>query len=305
MLLYVDRTVFNEYTSPQVFSGLRDAGRGVWRPAASLAVGDHVNPTAPHRVHAMADPDAGRQVEYFTRNCRDFGIELLDVLQPGQGIEHVVAPEQGFILPGTVVAAGDSHTTTYGALGTLGFGIGISDIEHVLATQTVSYTTLRTLRVTLDGVMGLGITAKDVIMKLIRDIGADGATGYAVEFAGPGIAALPVEGRMTICNMAVECGARGVVIAPDAVVVDWLRGRPRAPQGALFEQAANSWLALRSDPDAVFDREVALQAGTVEPMVTWGTSPDQAVAISASVPDPYSEPNPVKRRGMERALAYS
>ncbi|KQQ24866.1 isopropylmalate isomerase [Methylobacterium sp. Leaf125] len=304
VLLYVDRTVLNEYTSPQAFSGLRAAGRRVWRPEAALAVVDHVNPTAAQRVAAMPDPGGARQVAYFDENCRDFGIELLDVLHPLQGIEHVVAPEQGFVLPGMIVAAGDSHTTTYGALGALGFGIGTSDIEHYLATQTLVYRRMKTLRVTVSGALAPGVTAKDVVMALIRRIGADGATGYAVEFAGPAVAALSVEGRMTICNMAVECGARGVVMAPDQTVLDYLVDKPRAPKGALWEAAAAHWRTLRSDDGAVFDREVALDASAIEPMVTWGTSPDQAGPVNGCVPDPAAEPDPARRRDMVRALAY-
>lgn len=304
LLLYVDRTVLNEYTSPQAFSGLRAAGRTVWRPDAALAVVDHVNPTAPDRIAAMPDAGGARQVAYLGENAGDFGIELLDILHPLQGIEHVVAPELGFVLPGMVVAAGDSHTTTYGALGALGFGIGTSDIEHYLATQTLVYRRMKTLRVSVAGRLGPGITAKDLVMALIRRIGADGATGYAVEFAGPGIEALPVEARMTLCNMAVECGARGVVIAPDAAVVAYLRDKPRAPKGALWEAAVAHWRMLRSDADAVFDREVHLQAGDVEPMVTWGTSPDQAAPVGGRVPDPAAEPDPGRRRDMVRALAY-
>ncbi|GJE46025.1 3-isopropylmalate dehydratase large subunit [Methylobacterium soli] len=304
ILLYVDRTVLNEYTSPQAFSGLRDKGRPVWRPAAALGVVDHVNPTAAARVAAMPDPGGARQVAYFSENCRDFGIELLDVLHPLQGIEHVVAPELGFVLPGMVIGAGDSHTTTYGALGALGFGIGTSDIEHYLATQTLVYRRQRTLRVNLDGTLPPGVTAKDMVMALIRRIGADGATGYAVEFAGTGITALSIEARMTICNMAVECGARGVVMAPDAAVIDYLRDKPRAPTGALWQAAAAHWLTLRSDPDAAFDREVRLAASEIEPMITWGTSPDQAGPIGGRVPDPQAEADSGRRRDMIRALAY-
>jgi 3-isopropylmalate/(R)-2-methylmalate dehydratase large subunit len=203
-----------------------------------------------------------------------------------------------------VVAAGDSHTTTYGALGALGFGIGTSDIEHLLATQTLVYKRLRTMRVRVDGALGAGVAAKDVVMALIRDIGAGGATGYAIEFCGPAITALPVEGRMTICNMAVECGARGVVMAPDDAVFRWLHGRTRAPRDAMWDQAVAAWCDLHSDPDAVFHREVTLQAGEIEPMVSWGTSPDQAAPIGGCVPDPAAEPDSTRRAGMERALAY-
>ena len=209
VLLYIDRQVANEYTSPQAFSGMREAGRKVWRPSATLAVVDHVNPTAPVRIATMPDAGGAQQVSYFEENCRDFGIELFDVLDKRQGIEHVVAPEQGFILPGMVVAAGDSHTTTYGALGAFGFGIGTSEIEHMLASQTLVYKRLKTMRVTVNGLLGSGVTSKDIIMALIENIGASGATGYAIEFAGPAISDLSVEARMTICNMAVEAGPGG------------------------------------------------------------------------------------------------
>jgi 3-isopropylmalate/(R)-2-methylmalate dehydratase large subunit len=304
ILLYIDRTVLNEYTSPQAFTGLREAGRPVWRPSAALGTVDHVNPTASNRIAAMPDAGAARQASYFAENCRDFKIELFDVLHPLQGIEHVVMPEIGIVLPGMVIAAGDSHTTTYGAFGALGFGIGTSDIEHYLATQTLAYRRLKTMRVTVDGALALGVRAKDIVMALIRQIGASGATGYAIEFSGSAIASLSVEGRMTICNMAVECGARGALMAPDERVFEYIAGRPRAPKGDLWDQALASWRQLRSDPDAVFDQEVVLDAGSIEPMVTWGTSPDQAAPIGALVPDPATEPNPDRRRDMERALHY-
>jgi 3-isopropylmalate/(R)-2-methylmalate dehydratase large subunit len=304
VLLYVDRTVLNEYTSPQAFTGLRQAGRPVWRPAAALGTVDHVNPTAARRTGAMPDPGATRQAAYFAENCRDFGIELFDVLHPLQGIEHVVMTEIGRVLPGMVIAAGDSHTTTYGALGALAFGIGTSDIEHYLATQTVAYRRLKTMRVTVDGALGPGVRSKDVIMALIEKIGAAGATGYALEFAGSAIDALSIEARMTICNMAVECGARGALVAPDDKTVAYLRGRARAPEGALWDAAVASWSGLRSDAGAVFDAEVALDAASVAPMVTWGTSPDQAIPIDGCIPDPALEPDPDRRRDMERALRY-
>lgn len=304
VLLYVDRTVLNEYTSPQAFTGLREAGRSVWRPGAALGTVDHVNPTAARRTAAMPDEAAARQDAYFAENCRDFGIELFDVLHVMQGIEHVVMPEMGLVLPGTVIAAGDSHTTTYGAFGALGFGIGTSDIEHYLATQTLIYRRLKTMRVTVDGDLAPGVRAKDVVMALIRKIGASGATGYAIEFAGSAMSALGVEGRMTICNMAVECGARGAIMAPDDKVFAYIKGRPRAPKGDLWDLAVARWRTLRSDPDATFDREVALKAGDVEPMVTWGTSPDQAAPICDRVPDPAAEHDLGRRRDMERALSY-
>jgi 3-isopropylmalate/(R)-2-methylmalate dehydratase large subunit len=304
VLLYIDRTVLNEYTSPQAFTGLRQAQRPVWRPEAALGTVDHVNPTAARRTAAMPDPGAARQASYFAENCRDFNIELFDVLHPLQGIEHVVMTEIGSVLPGMVIAAGDSHTTTYGALGALGFGIGTSDIEHYLATQTLVYQRLKTMRVTVDGTLGPGVRSKDIVMALIEQIGAAGATGYALEFQGSAIAALSVEARMTICNMAVECGARGALMAPDAKVLAYLQGKPRAPQGALWDAAVAAWAALRSDADAVFDAEVTLAADAIAPMVSWGTSPDQAIRIDQNTPDPASEPDPARRRDLARALQY-
>lgn len=304
VLLYVDRQVLNEYTSPQAFSGLREARRQVRRPGASLAIVDHVNSTATDRGPVKSGDSGALQIGYFGENCRDFGIELIDVLDSRQGIEHVVAPEQGVILPGMVVAAGDSHTTTYGALGAFGFGIGTSEIEHLLATQTLVYKKLKTMRVTVTGALGIGVTSKDVIMALINDIGASGASGYAVEFRGPVVDAMSVEARMTVCNMAVEAGARGAFMAPDDQVYDYLRSKPRAPQGELWDRALNKWSTLSTDEGAIFDREVHLDAGDIEPMVTWGTSPDQALAIGGVVPDPSQEADPVKRQTMERALSY-
>ena len=304
VLLYVDRTVLNEYTSPQAFTGLREAGRAVWRPGAALGTVDHVNPTAAGRTAVMPDDQSARQAAYFAENCRDFGIELFDVLHPMQGIEHVVMPEMGLVLPGMVIAAGDSHTTTYGALGALGFGIGTSDIEHYLATQTLIYRRLKPMRVHVEGRLGIGMTAKDIAMALIRQIGASGAVGYAVEFAGTAIRSLGVEGRMTICNMAVEAGARGVVMAPDEKVIRYIADRPRAPKDDLWRRAVEAWSRLASDDDAVFAREVVLSAEDVEPMVTWGTSPDQSAPIGTAVPDPAQEADPDRRRDMARALDY-
>lgn len=304
VLLYIDRQVANEYTSPQAFSGLREANRKVWRPSATLCVVDHVNPTAPERIAAMPDAGGALQVSYFEENCRDFGIELFDVLDKRQGIEHVVAPEQGFILPGMMVAAGDSHTTTYGALGAFGFGIGTSEIEHLLATQTLVYKRLKTMRVTVQGEMGADVTSKDIIMALIQRIGASGATGYAIEFSGSTIESLSVEARMTICNMAVEAGARGAFMAPDEKVYAYLKDKPRVPKGALWDQALEKWKELYSDPGAQFDKEVELDASELIPMVTWGTSPDQAAPIGARVPDPANEPDAIRRMDLQRALRY-
>jgi 3-isopropylmalate/(R)-2-methylmalate dehydratase large subunit len=303
LLLYVDRTVLNEYTSPQAFSGLREAGRTVWRPEAALGVVDHVNSTAPDRTATAPDADAQRQIDYFARNGRDFGIEMYDVLHPRQGIEHVVLPELGWVMPGLVIAAGDSHTTTYGAFGSVGFGIGTSDIEHLLATQTLPYTRLKSMRVIIDGAVAPGVTAKDMIMAVIRSIGAAGAHGHAVELAGAAVRALGIEGRMTICNMAVECGARVALIEPDEAVIAYLAGRPRAPKGVLLDQARRSWESLRSDDGARFDREVRIDARDIAPMVTWGTSPDQALPIDGTIPDPATLPAD-ERRDAERAIAY-
>jgi 3-isopropylmalate/(R)-2-methylmalate dehydratase large subunit len=305
VLLYIDRHILNEYTSPQAFAGLREAGRPVFRPESSFAVVDHVNPTAPLRQRFIADKDAARQVDYFEENCRTFGIELFGILDSRQGIEHVVVPEQGIALPGMVIACGDSHTTTHGALGALGFGIGTSDVEHVLATQTIVYERLRNMRVVIQGRLSLGVTAKDIVMAVIRRIGVAGATGYAVEYAGSAIAALDLSGRMTICNMIVEAGARGALIAPDAAVFDYLERRPRAPRGSAWQDALEAWSStLRTDPDAAFERELELDAAQIAPLVSWGTSPDQVIGITEFVPDPADEPDMSRRHGMQRALEY-
>ena len=304
VLLYIDRQVINEYTSPQAFSGLREAGRSVWRPGTALAVVDHVNPTTPTRTATMPDAGGALQVSYLAENCQAFGIELLDILDKRQGIEHVIAPEQGFILPGMVIAAGDSHTTTYGALGAFGFGIGTSEIEHLLASQTLVYKRLKTMRVTVAGTLAPGLTSKDVIMALIGEIGASGATGFAIEFAGSTIDALSVEARMTICNMAVEAGARGAFMAPDQKVFDYLQDKPRTPKGELWLRALEAWRHLKTDAGAVFDREVTLDVDDLQPMVTWGTSPDQVAAINTQVPDPQQVSDLILRRDMQRALTY-
>lgn len=304
VLLYIDRHILNEYTSPQAFSGLATASRRVRLPAANFGVVDHVNPTLPARTAYIADSKAARQVEYFGENCRAEGIEMFGLLDARQGIEHVVVPEQGIALPGMVIACGDSHTTTYGALGALGFGIGTSDVEHVLATQCIVYRPLRNMRIRIDGELAPGVSAKDLIMAIIRRIGVAGATGYAVEFAGEAVQRLDVAGRMTLCNMIVEAGARGAVMAPDETVAAFLQGRPHAPRGANWLAAQADWQGLRSDDDAWFEQDLQLDAADVAPLVTWGTSPDQSVPITAMAPDPREEPNPERRRAMEQALAY-
>ena len=307
VLLYVDRQVLNEYTSPQAFAALHAAGRAVWRPAASLAVVDHVNPTTPRRdVLTMRLADAGRalQVDTLAANCRRHGIDLFDMLDARQGIEHVVASEQGLVLPGMVIAAGDSHTTTHGAMGALGFGIGSSEIEHLLATQTLVHGVMRDMRVTVHGRLGFGVSAKDLVLALIRRIGADGASGHVIEYTGAAIAALDVEGRLTLCNMSVEAAARGAMVAPDERLFDYLHGRPRVPAGAAWDAAVAAWRGLRGDDEAVFDAEVELDASAIAPMVTWGTSPAQGATIDAMVPHPDAEPDATRRRGMARALDY-
>ena len=307
VLLYVDRQVLNEYTSPQAFAALHAAGRTVWRPKSTIAVVDHVSPTTPERnARTMVIADAGRslQVSMLADNCRRHGIELYDMLDANQGIEHIVASEQGLVLPGTVMAAGDSHTTTHGAMGALGFGIGSSEIEHLLATQTLVYTVQKSMWVDVHGRFGPGVTAKDLVLELIRRIGADGATGHVIEYTGEAIRTMGVEGRLTLCNMSVEAAARGAIVAPDDVLFQYLQGRARVPKGAQWDQAVRAWRELRSDDGAVFDRTVTIDAAEVAPMVTWGTSPDQGATIDMAVPDPAAEGDGTKKRSAARALEY-
>ncbi len=302
-LLYIDRHLVHEVTSPQAFEGLRQAGRPVRRPDATLAVPDHNVPTT-DRARGIADETSRIQVETLERNCREFGIELFGMNDVRQGIVHVIGPEQGFTLPGTTIVCGDSHTSTHGAFGALAFGIGTSEVEHVLATQTLLQKKPKTMRISVEGELGLGVTAKDVILAIIGRIGTAGGTGHVIEYAGPVVRALSMEGRMTICNMSIEAGARAGLIAPDEKTFDWLRGRPMAPKGALWEQAVAFWRTLPSDPGARYDTEVVLDASTIEPLVTWGTSPQDVVPISGRVPDPKQEKDPKRRAAMERALAY-
>ncbi|HET8745952.1 MAG TPA: 3-isopropylmalate dehydratase large subunit [Ramlibacter sp.] len=307
VLLYVDRQVLNEYTSPQAFAALHAAGRTVWRPASTIAVVDHVNPTTPERnakTMVIADAERSLQVRMLAGNCARHGIALYDMLDARQGIEHIVASEQGLVLPGMVMAAGDSHTTTHGAMGALGFGIGSSEIEHLLATQTLVYTLQKSMNVDVQGRLGFGVTAKDLVLELIRHVGADGATGHVIEYTGFGIRSLGVEGRLTLCNMSVEAAARGAIVAPDDTLFEYLQGRPRVPQGALWDQAVAAWRQLRSDDGALFDRTVTLDASKIAPMVTWGTSPDQGATIAAAVPDPAQERDATKKRSAVRALEY-
>ena len=304
LLLYIDRSILNEYTSPQAFTGLRENNRVVRHPRNFLLNIDHVNPTKPVRDNAMTDEGGQLQVDYFRQNAADFDIELFDVLDSRQGIEHVVAHEQGLVMPGMVIAAGDSHTTTYGAFGALGFGIGTSEIEHLLATQTLIYRRLKTMLVTVTGELPFGCTAKDIVIALIEKIGASGATGCAIEFAGETISSLSVEGRMTLCNMSVEAGARGAIIAPDDKVFNYIKNSPQIPTGQLWEQAVCYWQQLASDLNAKFDKTIELDCELLEPKVTWGISPDQALSINGQIPDPQQETDVIKRLSMQKALAY-
>nr|WP_206958487.1 3-isopropylmalate dehydratase large subunit [Trinickia acidisoli] len=287
VLLYADLHIMNEYTSPQAFAGLRDKGLRVRRPRQQMGVVDHVIPTRPVPVpmRTIEIVDAAKQAANFTRNCVEQGIHLFDIDDPMQGIEHVVAPEIGLIRPGMVVLCGDSHTTTYGALGALGFGIGTSEVEHVLATQTLVYRVAKDMRITVDGVLPPGTTSKDLVLHIIARIGAQGARGYAVEYAGDAIAALSAEARMTLCNMTVEAGARAALIAPDRTTIDYVRGKVRDLAAETLDAACHAWSQLRSDTEVPFDVEYRFDATRVAPYVTWGTSPDQAIPVDGRIPD--------------------
>jgi 3-isopropylmalate/(R)-2-methylmalate dehydratase large subunit len=302
-LLYIDRQLVHEVTSPQAFDGLRLAGRKPWRLKANLAVPDHNVPTL-GRAQGIVDPISRAQVEALDRNCQEFGIPELTMLDQRQGIVHVIGPEQGFTLPGTTIVCGDSHTATHGAFGALAFGIGTSEVEHVLATQTLLQKKSRTMLISVDGTVAPGITAKDIVLAIIGHIGTAGGTGYTVEFGGEAIRALSMEGRMTVCNMAIEAGARAGLIAVDEKTIAYVKDRPQSPKGALWEQAVAAWQDLHSDPDAAFDTVIRLDAAAIQPQVTWGTSPEMVVAVGDRVPDPDREANPGKAEGMRRALAY-
>ncbi len=302
-LIYIDRHLLHEVTSPQAFEGLRLAGRRPWRVDANLAVPDHNVPTA-DRVSGIVDPISRLQVETLDSNCRDYSILEFAMNDPRQGIVHVVGPEEGATLPGMTVVCGDSHTSTHGAFGALAFGIGTSEVEHVLATQCLLQQKSKNMLVEVHGQIGRGVTAKDVVLAIIGEIGTAGGTGYAIEFAGEAVRALPLAGRMTVCNMAIEAGARAGMVAVDERTIEYLKGRPFAPSGALWEAAVAAWRELQSDPDAVFDRVVRVAAEDIRPQVTWGTSPEMVAAVDGVVPDPLAVSDPIKRAGMERALAY-
>ncbi|OGI38481.1 MAG: 3-isopropylmalate dehydratase large subunit [Candidatus Muproteobacteria bacterium RBG_16_62_13] len=302
-LIYIDRQLVHEVTSPQAFEGLRLAGRKVWRINANLATADHNVPTT-DRSRGIADAVSRLQVETLDQNCRDFGITEFDMADPRQGIVHVVGPEQGATLPGMTVVCGDSHTSTHGAFGALAFGIGTSEVEHVLATQCLIQKKSKNMRVRVDGVLSPGVTAKDVVLAIIGKIGTAGGNGYALEFAGDAIMSLSVEGRMTVCNMAIEAGARAGMVAVDDKTIEYFRGRPYAPKTDQWEMAARAWRTLTSDTGAKFDKEVVLNAADIKPQVTWGTSPEMVTVIDGRVPDPAQEADGVKRGSYERALQY-
>ena len=302
-LLYIDRQLLHEVTSPQAFEGLRLTKRKPWRVAANLAVPDHNVPTV-NRSAGITDPISRLQVETLDSNCREFGITEFGMDDPRQGVVHVIGPEQGATLPGMTIVCGDSHTATHGAFGALAFGIGTSEVEHVLATQCLIQKKSKTLLIQVNGKLAYGLTAKDIVLAIIGQIGTAGGTGYTIEFGGSTIRALSMEGRMTICNMSIEAGARAGIIAVDQTTIDYIKGRPFAPTGELWEQAVESWQQLHSDPDAEFDQIIKIDASTLQPQVTWGTSPEMVVTIDGKVPDPAAEPDKIKREGILGALDY-
>ena len=302
-LLYIDLHLVHEVTSPQAFDGLRLAGRPVRRPDLTLATEDHNVPTMDIEL-PIADPVSRVQVDALRRNCAEFGVPLHSLGDRDQGIVHVVGPQLGLTQPGMTVVCGDSHTSTHGAFGALAFGIGTSEVEHVLATQTLSLTPFKTLAVTIDGTLAPGVTAKDVILAVIAEIGTGGGQGYVIEYRGEAIRALSMEARMTVCNMSIEAGARAGMNAPDETTLAYLEGRPRAPKGADWDAAVAAWQELHTDDDAVFDREVVLDAATLAPFVTWGTNPGQGLPLTASVPDPAAITDEHERSAAQRALEY-
>jgi len=305
-LLYIDRHLVHEVTSPQAFEGLKLAGRPLWRGSANLAVVDHNVPTTDRSagVAGITDEIARLQVQTLDQNAREHQLTYFDIADRRQGIVHVIGPEQGATLPGMTVVCGDSHTSTHGAFACLAFGIGTSEVEHVLGTQTLVARPMKRMRVRIEGVVGRGVTAKDLVLAVIGQIGTAGGTGYAIEFAGSAVRALSMEGRMTMCNMSIEAGARAGMVGVDDTTIAYLRGRPMAPQGAEWDRAVALWRGLVSDDDARFDAEVLLDAATIKPQVTWGTSPEMVTTIDGRVPDPDREKDAGRREGYERALQY-
>lgn len=305
-LIYIDRQLVHEVTSPQAFEGLRIAGRTPWRVDANLATPDHNVPTTGQAagVEGIADPVSKLQVQTLDSNCDHFGITEFKMNDPRQGIVHVVGPEQGATLPGMTVVCGDSHTSTHGALGALAHGIGTSEVEHVMATQCLIQKKSKNLLVRVNGQVGAGVDAKDIVLAIIGEIGTAGGTGYAIEFAGEAIQDLSIEGRMTVCNMAIEAGARAGMVAVDDKTIEYVKGRPYAPSAEQWQAAVAAWSDLHSDADAEFDTVIELNAADIQPQVTWGTSPEMVVAVGDKVPNPANETDAVKRTGMEKALAY-
>jgi 3-isopropylmalate/(R)-2-methylmalate dehydratase large subunit len=302
-VIYVDRHLVHEVTSPQAFEGLRMAGRKLRRPDLTLAVADHNVPTK-NRAGGIADPESREQIATLERNAKQFGVEYLAMDDIRQGIVHIVGPEQGWTLPGTIIVCGDSHTSTHGAFGSIAFGIGTSDVEHVMATQTLLMPKSKDMRVTVNGTLPVGVTAKDMALAVIAKIGTAGGTGYVIEYAGDAVKSLSMEGRMTLCNMTIEGGARAGLIAPDDVTFAYIEGRPRAPKGGQWDKAVAYWKTLHSDADAKFDADVTLNAADIAPMVTWGTSPEQGLPITGHIPDPAKIADTNQRAGVERALSY-
>ena len=302
-LLYVDRHLIHEVTSPQAFEGLRSNNRKVRRPDLTLAVADHNVPTT-DRSKGIADEESRIQVDTLRNNCKEFSVELFDMNDKRQGIVHIIGPEQGFTQPGTVIVCGDSHTATHGAFGARAFGIGTSEVEHVLATQTLIQKKSKNFRVNVNGKLPLGVTAKDVILKIIGTIGTAGGTGYVIEFAGEVIRNLSMEERMTICNMTIEAGARAGLMAPDQKTFDYLKGKPKSPKGDNWNKALAFWKTLHSDEDSKFDKEININAEDIEPLVTWGTSPQDVVSVTGNIPDPEKENDEERKIAMYRSLEY-
>ncbi len=302
-LIYIDRHLVHEVTSPQAFEGLRMAGRKPWRVDSILAVADHNVPTT-NRAQGISDPTSRLQVDTLDQNCDELGITEFKISDQRQGIVHVIGPEQGATLPGMTVVCGDSHTSTHGAFGCLAFGIGTSEVEHVLATQCLMLKKSKSMQVLVEGDLGLGITAKDIALAVIGKIGTAGGTGFAIEFAGSAIRSLSMEGRMTLCNMAIEAGARAGMVAVDDTTIEYINGRPFAPKSDVWEKAVTYWRTLKSDDDAVFDQVVTLDAAQIKPQVTWGTSPEMVTTVDRKVPDPMQVVDEVKRQDMMNALKY-
>jgi 3-isopropylmalate/(R)-2-methylmalate dehydratase large subunit len=302
-LIYIDRHLVHEVTSPQAFEGLRLSGRRVRAPQKTLAVVDHNVPTT-DRSHGIGDPESRIQVEELARNAREFGIEYFNERDRRQGIVHVIGPEQGFTLPGATIVCGDSHASTHGAFGALAHGIGTSEVEHVLATQTLIQAKAKNMRVTVDGALGPGVSAKDIALAIIGETGTAGGTGHVIEYTGEAIRALSMEGRMTVCNMTIEAGARAGMIAPDAKTFAYLKGRPKAPENAAWDAAMRYWESLHSDDGAIFDKHVRLDATQLPPLVTWGTSPQDVAAITGTVPRPEAVLSETKKASIARALNY-